>query len=144
MALQRHLVIAASLLLLSGCTLGIRPAGSAPPPHHPAPPPPPAQPRLLTQGEAEHIALKMAAERGYQNPRFHQVKWQDEHLQWKIDLRGGVDGREAKLQMRIDARDGRVVDLKDKRHGKPDKDEKHEGKKHGKGHDKDDDDGDDD
>lgn len=142
MALQRHLVIAASLLLLSGCTLGIGPAGSAPPPHHPVPPAPPAQPRLLTRGEAEHIALKMAAERGYQNPRLHQVKWKDEHLQWKIDLRGVVGGREAKLQMCLDARDGRVVELKDKRHGKPDKDEKdekdekHEGKKDGKGHEK--------
>ena len=148
MALQRHLVIAASVLLLSGCTVGI----AGPPPGHPVPPHPPAQPHLLTQAEAEHIALKMAAERGYIEPRFHHVQWKDEHLQWKIDLRGGVDGHEAKLQMCLDARDGRVVELKDKRHGKPDKDddkdEKHEGKKQGKGHDKKDgggeDDGDDD
>lgn len=154
MALQRHLVIAASVLLLSGCTVGIGPAGGGPPPGHPVPPP--AQPHLLTQAEAEHIALKMAAERGYTQPRFHHVQWKDEQLQWKIDLRGGVDGREAKLQMCLDARDGRVVELKDKRQGKPDKDdddeddkdEKH-GKKQGKGHDKkdgggDEDDGDDD
>lgn len=151
--LARPFAIAAALLLLTGCVVhsGRGPAAGGPPtdpgaPSAPAtttgrvpiPPPPPPTPRpLMTQPEAEQIALRMAADRAYQNPHFHQVQWKQGHYEWKIDLRGDVDGREAKLQMRIDARDGRIVELKDKRGGKPE----HAGKKdkdgkHGKGHEK--------
>lgn len=159
MTARRSIVFAAVLFLQTGCVVhaGQGPSTGGPGPDTttgrvPIPPPAPPAPRpLMTQPEAEQIALRMAAERAYQNPRFHQVQWKGGHSEWKIDLRGDVDGREAKLQMRLDARDGRVVELKDKRGGKPEhagKDgDKGHGKDKGKGHEKhgdDDDDGRDD
>lgn len=78
----------------------------------------------MTQADAEKVALKEAAKLGYENPKFDGVKLDEDAQQWRVNVRGKVGTQPAKLELTLDARDGKVVALEDGRPGNDDREGK--------------------
>lgn len=87
----------------------------APPP--PAPAPEAGSPRPINSGEAERIALRVAAQHGYTQPQIKKVRHDEgQGGRWKVEIRGLANGREGKLDVRL-ANNGQVLDVKDHQKG---------------------------
>jgi len=96
----------ASVLVGSGCVAHQHTTG------HPAPVPHPA-PHRVDAREAEHIALDVAAERGYRDPYVRDLKWKDNEFRWDVKTEGYVARKKSKLDLWIDGETGEILKLKD-------------------------------
>jgi len=96
----------ASVLVGSGCVAHQHTTG------HPAPVPHPA-PHRVDAREAEHIALDVAAERGYRDPYVRDLKWKDTEFRWDVKTEGYVARKKSKLDLWIDGETGEILKLKD-------------------------------
>ena len=115
----------ASVLVGSGCVAHQHTTGHpapvprtrhpAPPPvAHPAPPPVahPA-PHRVDAREAEHIALDVAAQRGYRDTYVRDLKWKDKEFRWDVKTEGYVARKKTKLDLWIDGETGEILKLKE-------------------------------
>jgi hypothetical protein len=90
----------------------------------------------INSGDAEKIALKVAAEHGYKSPQVNKVHHDEgQGGRWKVEIRGLANGKDGKIDVRLDDV-GKVIDVKDhqkadkgKDGDKKDKEEKDKGKK---------------
>ncbi len=96
----------ASVLVGSGCVAHQHTTG------HPAPVPNPA-PHRVDAREAEHIALDVAAQRGYRDPYVRDLKWKDKEFRWDVKTEGYVARKKSKLDLWIDGETGEILKLKD-------------------------------
>ena len=125
---MRALAILVVSLFLSACVRPLVIGGTGGGPGGPGPGPVGPGPGNITAADAERIALRVAAEHGYTNPRVEKAHHDEGHGgRWKVEVRGIADGRENKIDVRI-ADDGAVTEVKDHRKGDKDKDDKKEKK----------------
>jgi hypothetical protein len=125
--MKRLLIAALSLFATTACVVGGRAIGPAMP--GPAPEARPAGP--INSGEAERIALRIAAQRGYTQPQVKKVHHDEGHGgRWKVEIRGLANGRDGKIDVRL-ADDGKVLEVKD--HQKGDKGHDHDDDDNGHG-----------
>jgi len=105
----------ASVLGGSGCVAHQHTTGHpAPEPttRHPAPVVHPA-PHHVDAREAEYIALKVAAQRGYRNPYLRELKWKDKEFRWDVKTEGYVAHKKRRLDLWIDGETGEILKFKD-------------------------------
>ena len=82
----------------------------------------------IDAGEAERIALRVAAERGYTEAKAEKVHHDEgKGGRWKVEIRGLANGRDGKLDVRV-SDEGKVLDVKDHQKGDKGKDDKGKGK----------------
>jgi len=96
----------ASVLVGSGCVAHQHTTG------HPAPVPDPA-PHRVDAREAKHIALDVAAQRGYRDAYVRDLKWKDHEFRWDVKTEGYVARKKSKLDLWIDGETGEILKLKD-------------------------------
>lgn len=153
---MRRILLLLSAISLTGCLIAARPAGSmngptpttstheptrAPPPTPLPPPPPPPAPRLMTCDDGTRMAMQYAADHQMGPMRLQNCHVEEDGRILRVFLKsekgekhGKKDHDKRQLKIKFDARDGRVLEAKDKDHDDDDDDEHGE---HGKGHDKD-------
>lgn len=136
-------VIASLALFGTGCVIRAVPGprGSAVPPppqlgvgvsHEPAPPAAGPGPRMLTCDDAERIARDYAASHQLGPMALQNCHREERGSTIEVFLKGQGHGEKRHLKMRVDAHDGRVLDVKEEH-------EEHGEHGHGHGHGHDDD-----
>jgi hypothetical protein len=106
----------ASLLGGSGCVAHAHTTGHpdpVPTTRHPAPVVVHPASHHVDAREAEHIALEVAAQRGYRDSYVRELKWKDNEFRWDVKTEGYVARRKSRLDMWIDAETGEILRLKD-------------------------------